>query len=72
MDEVDEDIVELLEIDGRLTHREIARSVGLSRSAAAARVQRLLSSGQVIIRGATTPDVRRPDVALTAASHVVW
>src|SRR4029079_16713731 len=51
MDEGDEAIVELLEVDGRLTHREIARSVGLSRSAAAARVQRLLASGQVIIRG---------------------
>lgn len=37
MDEVDEAIVELLEVDGRLTHREIARRVGLSRSAAAAR-----------------------------------
>ncbi|WP_231750947.1 AsnC family protein, partial [Mycobacterium sp. NAZ190054] len=41
MDEVDEAIVELLELDGRLTHRDIARRVGLSRSAAAARVQRL-------------------------------
>ena len=30
MDEIDEAIVELLEVDGRLTHREIARAVGLS------------------------------------------
>ncbi len=46
MDEVDEAIVELLEVDGRLTHREIAaRSVcparrrrpGCSGSSAAAR-----------------------------------
>ncbi|MDG4667455.1 Lrp/AsnC family transcriptional regulator [Mycobacterium sp. 236(2023)] len=57
MDELDEAIVELLEVDGRLTHREIARSVGLSRSAAAARVQRLLATGQVIIRGAVHPAV---------------
>lgn len=57
MDEVDEAIVELLEVDGRLTHREIARAVGLSRSTAAARVQRLLSSGQVVIRGAVHPAV---------------
>ena len=57
MDETDEAIVELLEVDGRLTHREIARSVGLSRSAAAARVQRLLSSGQVVVRGAVHPAV---------------
>lgn len=57
MDETDEAIVELLEVDGRLTHREIARAVGLSRSSAAARVQRLLSSGQVVIRGAVHPAV---------------
>lgn len=57
MDEVDEAIVELLEADGRLTHREIAHAIGLSRSTAAARVQRLLSSGQVVIRGAVHPAV---------------
>lgn len=57
MDETDEAIVELLEVNGRLTHREIARVVGLSRSAAAARVQRLLTSGLVVIRGAVHPAV---------------
>lgn len=57
MDEVDEAIVALLEVDGRLTHREIARATGLSRSTAAARVARLLSSGQVVIRGAVHPAV---------------
>jgi DNA-binding Lrp family transcriptional regulator len=57
VDEVDEAIVELLEVDGRLTHREIARTVGLSRSAAAARIQRLISSEQVVIRGAVHPAV---------------
>ncbi|MDO3638838.1 Lrp/AsnC family transcriptional regulator, partial [Mycolicibacterium arseniciresistens] len=57
MDEVDEEIVELLEVDGRMTHRDIARAVGLSRSAAAARVQRLITSGQVVIRGAVHPAV---------------
>lgn len=57
MDEVDDAIVELLEVDGRLTHREIARAVGLSRSAAAARVQRLIASGQVVIRGVVHPAV---------------
>ncbi|MCP9272413.1 Lrp/AsnC family transcriptional regulator [Mycolicibacterium arenosum] len=57
MDETDEGIVELLEVDGRLTHREIARTVGLSRSAAAARVQRLITSGQVVIRGVVHPAV---------------
>ncbi|WP_307786958.1 Lrp/AsnC family transcriptional regulator [Mycolicibacterium mengxianglii] len=57
MDKIDEAIVELLEVDGRLTHREIARTVGLSRSTAAARVQRLIASGQVIVRGAVHPAV---------------
>jgi DNA-binding Lrp family transcriptional regulator len=57
MDEVDEAIVELLEVDGRLTHREIARAVGLSRSSAANRVQRLLASGQVVVRGVVHPAV---------------
>lgn len=66
MDETDEAIVELLEVDGRLTHREIARAVGLSRSTAAARVQRLLSSGQVVIRGAVHPAV----LGRAALAHV--
>ncbi len=57
LDEVDEAIVELLEVDGRLTHREIARAAGLSRSSAAARVQRLIASGQVVVRGAVHPAV---------------
>jgi DNA-binding Lrp family transcriptional regulator len=57
VDEVDETIVELLEVDGRLTHREIARAAGLSRSSAAARVQRLIASGQVVVRGAVHPAV---------------
>lgn len=57
MDEVDEAIVELLEVDGRLTHREIGRTLGLSRSSAAARVQRLIMSGQVVVRGAVHPAV---------------
>lgn len=57
MDELDEAIVALLEADGRLTHREIARAIGLSRSTAATRVQRLIASGQVVIRGAVHPAV---------------
>jgi DNA-binding Lrp family transcriptional regulator len=57
MDQFDEAIVELLEVDGRLTHREIARKVGLSRSAVAARVQRLITSGPVVIRGVVHPAV---------------
>jgi DNA-binding Lrp family transcriptional regulator len=66
MDEVDEAIVELLEVDGRLTHREIARRVGLSRSAAAARTQRLIASGQVVVRGVVHPAV----IGRGALAHV--
>ena len=57
MDEIDEAIVSLLEIDGRLTHRDIAHRVGLSRAAAAVRVQRLIASGQVEVRGVVHPAV---------------
>jgi len=57
VDEVDEAIVELLESDGRLTHRDIARVIGLSRSTAAARTRRLLDSGQVVVRGVVHPGV---------------
>jgi DNA-binding Lrp family transcriptional regulator len=57
MDEVDEAIVALLEVDGRLTHRDIARAIDLSRSTAALRVQRLLASGQVVVRGVVHPAV---------------
>ncbi|OBK55673.1 Lrp/AsnC family transcriptional regulator [Mycolicibacterium fortuitum] len=57
MDEVDEAIISLLEGDGRLTHRDIADRVGLSRSAAAARIQRLIDGGQVVIRGVVHPAV---------------
>jgi DNA-binding Lrp family transcriptional regulator len=57
VDEVYEAIVALLEVDGRVTHREIARTVGLSRSAAAARMQRLIAGGQVVVRGVVHPAV---------------
>lgn len=66
MDEVDEKIVALLEVDGRLAHRDIAREVGLSRSAAAARVQRLLTSGEVEVRGVVHPAV----IGRGALAHV--
>lgn len=57
MDEVDEAIVSLLEVDGRLSHSAIAHRLGLSRSVAATRVQRLLDSGQVVVRGVAHPGV---------------
>ena len=69
MDEVDEAIAALLEADGRLTHREIARSTGLSRSTAATRVQRLIASGQVVIRGAVHPAVLGRGALAHASLH---
>ncbi|HEY0888634.1 MAG TPA: Lrp/AsnC family transcriptional regulator [Nocardioides sp.] len=57
MDTADEAIVELLKRDGRLAHREIARLSGLPRSAVATRMHRLLSSGEVAIRGVVHPAV---------------
>lgn len=57
MDETDRAIVRLLRDDGRLGHREIADTIGLSRSAAAARIHRLVDSGQVVVRGVVHPAV---------------
>jgi DNA-binding Lrp family transcriptional regulator len=57
VDEVDEAIVHLLEDDGRLSHLDVAQQVGLSRSAAATRVQRLIASGQLVVRGVVHPAV---------------
>ncbi|ORA42940.1 transcriptional regulator [Mycolicibacterium chubuense] len=57
LDDVDGAIIGLLEHDGRLTHLDIAAAVGLSRSAAATRVHRLISSGQVVVRGVVHPAV---------------
>lgn len=57
MDETDQAIVALLQADGRIGHREIAQAVGLSRSAAAGRVHRLIETGQVVVRGVVHPAV---------------
>jgi DNA-binding Lrp family transcriptional regulator len=57
MDQADEAIVELLQRNGRLTHGQIAGATGLSRSTTAARIQRLLDSGQVQVRGVVHPAV---------------
>ncbi|MBO9524429.1 MAG: Lrp/AsnC family transcriptional regulator [Nocardioidaceae bacterium] len=57
MDHVDEAIVEQLETDGRLSHLAIAERVGISRVAVATRLQRLVASGQVEVRGVVHPAV---------------
>lgn len=57
MDEIDEAIAELLEVDGRLTHREIASRIGLSRSAAAVRVEHLITQERITVKGVVHPHV---------------
>ncbi len=47
IDDIDREIIGALRSDGRLTQRELGRKVGLSPNAAAARVQRLTSSGVI-------------------------
>ncbi|MFW0789461.1 Lrp/AsnC family transcriptional regulator [Gordonia sp. CPCC 205333] len=45
LDRIDQDILELLQQDGRLTGAEVGRRVGLSQPAASARIVRLEKSG---------------------------
>ncbi len=47
IDDIDREIIRALQADGRLTQRELGRKAGLSPNAAAARVQRLTSSGVI-------------------------
>ena len=47
IDEIDRDIIRELQIDARLTQRELGRAVGLSANAAGARVQRLVRLGVI-------------------------
>ncbi len=60
LDGLDHRLLALLAVDGRLTMAQLGRSVGLSRTAVLARVQRLERDG--VIRG------YRADVALPAAA----
>ena len=57
MDDLDEAVVRLLEIDGRLPYGVIAKRVGLSRAAVSARAHRLIHTAQLEIRGAVHPIV---------------
>ena len=47
IDQIDRDIIRELQSDGRMTHRELGRAVGLSPNAAGARVQRLIDRGVI-------------------------
>ncbi|MDH6193972.1 DNA-binding Lrp family transcriptional regulator [Mycobacterium frederiksbergense] len=57
MDDIDEKIIGLLEVDGRLAFGDIARTINLSRPAVAERTRRLIANGQLNIRGAVHPAV---------------
>lgn len=48
MDDLDEQILQILQADGRATFSELGRRIGLSTAAAAARVRRLESAGVIL------------------------
>ncbi|MFJ9855427.1 Lrp/AsnC family transcriptional regulator [Streptomyces sp. NPDC101150] len=47
LDQIDQDILTLLQTEGRLTGAEVGRRVGLSQPAASARIQRLERNGVI-------------------------
>lgn len=51
MDRTDRDIVRLLQTDGRMSHEQISKEIGLSRPAVHDRIRRLEAAG--VIRGYT-------------------
>jgi DNA-binding Lrp family transcriptional regulator len=57
LDAVDEALVEALEANGREPYEQLARQVGLSRPAVAARVQRLLDDKTISVAGVVHPSV---------------
>lgn len=68
LDDIDRHLVGLLAADGRATMADLGRSVGLSRTAVLARVQRLERAG--VIRGYRA-DVEQPDAAHRARVGLV-
>jgi DNA-binding Lrp family transcriptional regulator len=64
-DVLDLALLEELQHDGRATYEALARAVGLSRPASAARLRRLLDSGVVTVVGVVHPSV----FGLTAYAH---
>ncbi|MRK00238.1 MULTISPECIES: Lrp/AsnC family transcriptional regulator [Aeromicrobium] len=59
LDDIDERIVRALEADGRLSMRQLAEQVHISRANAYARVERLTTSGVITGFTATTDPVAR-------------
>jgi Lrp/AsnC family transcriptional regulator for asnA, asnC and gidA len=54
-DELDEKILELLHIDGRMSYSDIARNAGCNEVTARKRVERLVSEGTVAVIGLSNP-----------------
>lgn len=66
VDAVDVVMIETLRLNGRIRGRELAEVLGISRSAAAARLAQLLQSGKVRVVGVVHPAV----LGLKAVAHV--
>ncbi|WP_019201715.1 Lrp/AsnC family transcriptional regulator [Tsukamurella sp. 1534] len=57
MDQVDQRLVDLLGLDGRMSHRDLAAAAGITRATVAARLRRLLDAGGVTVQGVVHPSV---------------
>ncbi|GIZ97376.1 AsnC family transcriptional regulator [Tsukamurella sp. TY48] len=57
MDEIDRALLDLLARDGRMSHRELAAAVGVTRATVASRLRRLLDSGAFTVQGVVHPSV---------------
>ncbi|PRY13546.1 Lrp/AsnC family transcriptional regulator [Kineococcus rhizosphaerae] len=55
LDDVSKRIIEVLQVDGRMSYAAVGKAVGLSEAAVRQRVQRLLDSGVVQIVAVTDP-----------------
>lgn len=67
LDEVDEQLVRALQVDGRASYEALARMVGLARSTTKARVHRLLDEGGLRLVGAVHPAA----LGLNQLGHVI-
>ena len=74
IDDIDRELVQLLERDGRTSYADLGRAVGLSAAGARLRVLRLQSSGAVRIVAVVDPSLwglnARAYVGLTVSSDV--
>ena len=55
IDQIDDEIIRLLQVDGRRPYTQLAKEVGLSEAAVRQRVQRLLESGIMQVVAVTDP-----------------